>query len=83
MIRFIEPDEMVSGYVDIAFNKSTGKLSIIDFDNYQEGLPTNEVTTKDYFPERRGNQSWNSFSWLYHYRTVEVKGEDKTPTKKE
>jgi hypothetical protein len=45
-----------------------------------EILNTTSTTT---VPERRGNQSWNPFSWLTNYGTVKVTGEDKIQTKKE
>ena len=42
-------------------------------------LNTTSTTT---VPEKRGNQSWNPFSSLTNYGTIEVTGEDNIPWKK-
>ena len=47
-VRFIDPDGKEPQDVIITFNKSTGKLYIIDRDHYQKGLPTKIVSAKDY-----------------------------------
>ena len=47
-IRFIDPDGRSPLDVIITFNKSTGKLAIMDLDHYQKGLPTKTVSAKDY-----------------------------------
>ncbi|MDY3529839.1 hypothetical protein PG593_08630 [Riemerella anatipestifer] len=47
-IRFIDPDGRSPLDVIITFNKSTGKLAIIDLDHYQKGLPAKIVSAKDY-----------------------------------
>src|SRR5690606_29147695 len=47
-IRFVDPDGRAPEDVIIVFNKSTGKLAIIDLDHYQKGLPTKTVSAKDY-----------------------------------
>lgn len=47
-IKFIDPDGRSPLDVIITFNKSTGKLAIIDRDHYQKGLPTKTVSAKDY-----------------------------------
>jgi RHS repeat-associated protein len=47
-IRFVDPDGRSPIDVIITFNKSTGKLSIIDKDHFQKGLPTKTVSAKDY-----------------------------------
>jgi len=44
-----------------------------------EILNTTSTTT---VPEKRGNQSWNPFSFLTNYGTVKVTGEDNIPAKK-
>ena len=47
-IRFVDPDGRSPLDVIITFNKSTGKLAIMDLDHYQKGLPTKTVSAKDY-----------------------------------
>src|SRR5690606_41197710 len=47
-LRYVDPDGRAPEDVIIVFNKSTGKLAIIDLDHYQKGLPTNAVSAKDY-----------------------------------
>ncbi len=47
-IRFVDPDGKAPLDVIITFNKSTGRLAIIDRDHYKAGLPTRTVSAKDY-----------------------------------
>jgi RHS repeat-associated protein len=47
-IRFIDPDGKLPLDVIIIFNKSNGKLSVVDKDHYQSGLPTRRVSASDY-----------------------------------
>src|SRR5690606_31640321 len=47
-VRYIDPDGRAPLDVIITFNKSTGRLAIIDRDHYKAGLPTRTVSAKDY-----------------------------------
>ena len=47
-IRFIDPDGRAPEDVIITFNRSTGKLAIIDLDHYQKGLPKKTVSASGY-----------------------------------
>ena len=62
-VRFIDPDGKEPQDVIITFNKSTGKLYIIDRDHYQKGLPTKIVSAKDYVQggirDNKGNLTHN------------------------
>lgn len=47
-VKYVDPDGLSPLDVIITFNKSTGKLAIIDKDHFQKGLPTKTVSAKDY-----------------------------------
>lgn len=47
-LRYIDPDGNAPLDVIILFNKSNGRLSVMDKDHYQKGLPTRVVSANEY-----------------------------------